>query len=103
MPAIDPAMLTIGGDWSVGLEAAPKPAGGGSGVSFGDIMAKQVQSLGELQSEAAGASREVAMGTAADPSSAVLAIERARLAMQLATAVRTKLTEAVNDVMHTQV
>jgi flagellar hook-basal body complex protein FliE len=79
------------------------PAGGGSGVSFGDIMAKQVQSLGELQSEAAGASREVAMGTAADPSSAVLAIERARLAMQLATAVRTKLTEAVNDVMHTQV
>lgn len=101
---VDPMTIgSIGGDWSVALEGTPKPGGESGGGGFGNVLADQVRSLGSLQSDAAKASQEVALGTAEDPSSAVLAIERARLAMQLATAVRSKLTDAVNDVMRTQV
>jgi flagellar hook-basal body complex protein FliE len=107
MPPIDPTALVRATEWSVGplegdIEAGRAP-GGAPGVSFGDVMAKQVASLSELQAEAADASRQVALGTSEDPSSAVLAVERARLSMQLAVAVRGKLTEAFNDVMHTQI
>lgn len=102
---IDPAMLTVGGEWSIGIpEAGTRPPGAeGGGASFGQIMADQVRSLGDLQQEAAGASRELALGQASDPTTAVLAVERARLAMQLAVSVRGKLTEAVQTIMHTQV
>jgi flagellar hook-basal body complex protein FliE len=103
MPSIDPSMVTIGREWSIGLEEAGAAAPQGGGASFGRMLADQVQSLADLQTEASGASRDLALGQAEDPTGAVLAVERARLAMQLATSVRTKLTEAVNDVMRTQV
>jgi flagellar hook-basal body complex protein FliE len=45
----------------------------------------------------------LAAGTAADPSAAVMAIERARLAMQLAAQVRTKGVEALQEIFHTQI
>jgi flagellar hook-basal body complex protein FliE len=32
-----------------------------------------------------------------------MAVEKARLSMQLASQVRTKATEAINDIFHTQV
>lgn len=104
---IDPAMLTVGGDWSIGIPEAglqpPAAPGSSGGASFGQIMADQVEQLSGLQTDAAGASRDLALGKASDPTEAVLAVERARLAMQLAVSVRGKLTEAVQTIMHTQV
>lgn len=105
MPTIDPTMLARGPEWSVGgldgaTEAGPPAAGG---ASFGDVMTKQVASLAELQSEAAGQAQAVALGQAEDPSAAVLAVERARLSMQLAVSVRSKVTDAFTEVMRTQV
>jgi flagellar hook-basal body complex protein FliE len=106
---IDPSFAVSGGDWQIASldGAGPGPAGADAtpagGEGFGGMLAKQVSNLAELQSDAATASRELASGTAADTSSAVMAIERARLSMQLASQIRTKGVEALSDVLHTQV
>src|SRR5205807_123409 len=42
-------------------------------------------------------------GQASDPSAVVMAVEKARLSMQLASQIRTKAVDAINDVFHTQV
>ena len=66
-------------------------------------FAKVIGQLTEQQQGAAHAAQELAAGTASDPSQAVLAVERARLSMQLAAQIRTKAVESVNDIFHTQV
>ena len=116
---IDPSMATGGAEWMVpsldgtapGVEAGAGAAGvegvegasSGSGASFGDMLAEQIGNLSEMQAEAADASQQLATGQATDPTSVVMAVERAQLAMQLAATVRTKAVEAVNDVFHTTV
>ena len=106
MPTIPPvgAEFSVAGpEWSITapdagvVEAAPE------GEGFGAMLGKQLQGLGDLQTEAADASQALATGTATDPASVVVAVERARLAMQLASQIRTKGVEALNDVFHTQV
>jgi flagellar hook-basal body complex protein FliE len=108
---IDPSMATMGAEWQVpGVSGVgsdvPGAAGAGEsagGQGFGDMLANQVQNLQGLQSEAAQQSTALATGQAADPSQVVMAVERARLGMQLASQIRTKLVEAQQDVFHTQV
>ena len=106
MPAIPPvgAEFSVAGpEWSITapdagvVEAAPE------GQGFGAMLGKQLQGLGDLQTEAADASQALATGTATDPASVVVAVERARLAMQLASQIRTKGVEALNGVFQTQV
>jgi flagellar hook-basal body complex protein FliE len=110
MPAI-PAIPPIG-EWSIGglggvgapdVATAPDAAGGAGGSSFGNVLGKSIQSLADAQTDAAKASQALADGTATDPSQVVMAVERARLAMQLAAQLRTKGVEALNDIFHTQV
>lgn len=89
-------------EWQVGGvggagDAAP------SGKSFGAVLGDQVQALGKLQDDAAAASQSLAAGTATDPTSVVMAVERARLSMQMAAQLRTKGVEAINDIFHTTV
>jgi flagellar hook-basal body complex protein FliE len=100
MPFVDPSFLTSGAEWSVGgSSAAPAPSGPGFGQMLGDQLGK----LEDLQVSAADASRSLADGTASDPTTAVVAVERAQLAMQLASQLRTKGVEALQDIFHTQV
>jgi flagellar hook-basal body complex protein FliE len=103
---VDPSLLTSGPEWSVGgvdgAAAPSKPAGTGS-ASFGSMLGDQLGQLEQLQTSAADASRSLADGTASDPSAAVVAVERAQLAMQLASQMRTKGVEALQDIFHTQV
>jgi flagellar hook-basal body complex protein FliE len=115
VPAIDPTMLPIGPEWQIGGADAAMPALDGvtgaegvegaapSGESFGSMLGKQVQNLADLQNEGAQASAALASGTAEDPASVVMSVERARLSMQLAAQLRTKGVEALNDIFHTQV
>ena len=49
------------------------------------------------------ASQALATGQASDPTSVVMAVERAQLAMQLASQIRTKAVEAAQDIFNTQV
>lgn len=88
------------GEWQVGsIDGPAAPQGKG----FGSLLSQQVQSLSNLQDNAATASQALADGSATDPTTVVMAVERARLAMQMASQLRTKGVEAINDIFHTQV
>jgi flagellar hook-basal body complex protein FliE len=90
-----------GAEWQISLgDSAPQ---GTSGSGFSSVLSKQLGNLEQLQTEAADGARALASGTASDPSEVVVAVERARLAMQLASQLRTKSVEAISDLMHTQV
>jgi flagellar hook-basal body complex protein FliE len=110
---IDPSMAISGGDWNVGgVGGLDTPDGqmpgattgnGTAGSSFGDMLANSVEGLQNQQTQAASASQSLVDGTATDPTQVVMAVERARLGMQLAGQIRTKAVEAYTDVFHTQV
>jgi flagellar hook-basal body complex protein FliE len=93
-----------GPEWSVsGVEPiADADAGAGKG-SFGDMLASSLDNLTGLQRDAAASARALADGTATDVSEVVMAVERARLSMQLAAQIRQRGVEALQDVFHTTV
>jgi flagellar hook-basal body complex protein FliE len=100
---IDPSFSISGPEWQVGGTSLPgtseAPAVGG----FGSMLSSSIQSLSATQNEAAGAAQALATGEATDPTAVVMAVERAQLAMQLASQIRTKAVEAAQDIFHTQV
>jgi flagellar hook-basal body complex protein FliE len=107
LPPINPT----GSEWSVGginpgAEVGPldqnatQPA---NGQGFGSMLSNAVSSLEQTQVDAAGASQSLVAGTATDPTQVVMAVERARLSMQLASQIRNKAVEAYTDIFHTQV
>ena len=51
----------------------------------------------------AGTAQTLVDGTASDPSAVVMQVERAQLAMQLASQIRTKAVEAYQTIFQTQV
>ena len=75
----------------------------GSDSGFGQMLGDSIQSLTKTQTDAASASQALATGQATDPTAVVMAVERAQLAMQLASQIRTKAVEAAQDIFHTQV
>jgi flagellar hook-basal body complex protein FliE len=99
---IDPSLAIGGPEWSVGsvgpLEQ-PSQAGGG----FGGMLSNAISSLDKTQTDAAQASQSLVAGTATDPTAVVMAVERARLSMQMASQIRGKAVEAYTDIFHTQV
>ena len=99
---VDPAMAVTGAEWQIApLEPAQAPADAGSG--FGGMLGEALGSLAQSQTEAAAGAQALAAGTAQDPTSVVMAVERAQLSMQVASQIRTKLVEAAQDIFHTQV
>ena len=101
LPPIDPSMATNGVEWSVAPVQPTEAAAGGEG--FGDMLSNAIGSLQKTQTEAAEASHALATGTATDPTQVVMAVERARLSMQMASQIRGKAVEAYNDIFHTTV
>jgi flagellar hook-basal body complex protein FliE len=103
---VDPTFAVKGAEWQIGpvggVEGARPPASG-TGSDFGGMLAKQVGALDGLQQDAATAAQDLATGAATDPAAAVMSIERARLAMQLASQIRTKGVESLQEVFRTQV
>jgi flagellar hook-basal body complex protein FliE len=109
---IDPSMaikgITGGADWNVGsvggIDGTPTTGGTpGAGGGFGQMLTDQLGALEKTQTTAADASRSLADGTATDPTQAVVAVERAQLSMQLASQLRTKGVDALQELFHTQV
>jgi flagellar hook-basal body complex protein FliE len=111
MAPIDPSFAVSGADWQIAPIESPTPAdgaasgasGSASGSGFGDMLGGAIQSLSKTQDDAASASQALATGQATDPTSVVMAVERAQLAMQLAGQIRTKAVEAAQEIFHTQV
>jgi flagellar hook-basal body complex protein FliE len=115
----------VAGEWSVGhiaglghgeppigagaMAGAPgaQTAGGTEGVTgtggFGEALTSAVSSLDQTQQSADSAAQALATGTVSDPESAVVTVEDAQLAMQLAGQIRTKATEAAQQIFQTQV
>jgi flagellar hook-basal body complex protein FliE len=104
---VDPSLLTSGAEWSVpsvgGADAPSATPGAAGGSGFGSLLADQLGKLEGVQEQASQASQALATGQAANPEAVVMAVERARLSMQLASTLRNKAVEAFNDVFHTQV
>jgi flagellar hook-basal body complex protein FliE len=102
MPTI-PGITTGGAEWQIG--AVDKPAAGqsGGGGGFGAMIGDSIKSLQTTQDQAASASNALAAGTATDPTSVVMAVERAQLAMQLASQIRNKAVEAAQAIFSSQV
>ena len=93
-----------GSEWSIGaLDGTPTAGGTSGGPSFASALGDQLNGLQKTQNVAADASRSLADGTATDPTKAIVAVERAQLSMQLASQLRTKGVEALQDLLHTQV
>jgi flagellar hook-basal body complex protein FliE len=83
--------------------AAPATAPPSGGGSFASLLSGQIDNLSATQAQASVAAQQLATGQASDLNAAVNAVERARLAMELAVQVRGKLIDAENDIFHTQV
>ena len=97
-----PPVGALGPEFQIPGVTATDPAPS-TGAGFGDVLAQQIGNLTQLQETAASASQSLANGTATDVSSVVTAVEKAQLAMQLAGQIRTKGSEAINDIFHTQI
>jgi flagellar hook-basal body complex protein FliE len=103
MSAIDPSFALNGPEFQVGPLDSTQPAGAASGSGFGAMLGQSIQALTATQEDAATASQQLATGQATDPTAVVMSVERAQLAMQLASQIRTKAVEAAQDLFHTQV
>jgi flagellar hook-basal body complex protein FliE len=99
---IDPSFAISGPEWQVGSVDTPTQPSGGGG-DFGAMIGQSLKSLQETQDSAAQASTDLATGKATDPTAVVMAVERAQLAMQLASQIRTKAVEAAQTIFQTQV
>jgi flagellar hook-basal body complex protein FliE len=82
--------------------SAAAPASGEAG-GFGGELTEAISSLEKTQANAASASQALATGTVSDPESAVVTVENAQMAMELASQLRTKATEAATSIFNTQV
>ena len=105
---IDAAFSVTGPEWSMPVMETPGAAGTATeaapdGAGFDSVLSNAIGGLTRKQEEAAGAAQALASGTATDPTAVVMAVERAQLSMQLATQIRTKAIESIQDIFHTQV
>jgi flagellar hook-basal body complex protein FliE len=102
MPTI-PGITTGGSEWQIGSVDSPAAGQSGGGGSFGKMIGDSIKSLQDTQDQAAQASNDLATGKATDPTAVVMAVERAQLAMQLASQVRNKAVDAAQQIFSSQV
>jgi flagellar hook-basal body complex protein FliE len=93
------------GEVGGGSNGAPgvEGSGGGETGGFGAALTEAISSLDQSQQSGSSAARALATGTASNPESAVVTVEDAQLAMQLASQIRTKAVEATQQIFQTQV
>jgi flagellar hook-basal body complex protein FliE len=117
IPPIIGAIGPLGpAEWSVTPIASPTAAAqgtadpnavtgaaGSDSGGFGGALANAISSLEQGQANATTAAQQLATGQATDPTQAVMAVENASLEMQLASQIRTKLSEAATTIMQTTV
>jgi flagellar hook-basal body complex protein FliE len=105
---VDPSLLTQGPEWGVGKigglgDQIQAPGQAAPQGDFGGALGAQLDKLSQAQGDGAQAAQSLATGGATDVSSVVMAVERARLSMQLASQIRNKAVESYQEIFHTQV
>jgi flagellar hook-basal body complex protein FliE len=108
IPALTGAIGPLGSsEWtvpSIGGVSAGAPANAATGSqSFGGTLSNAIDSLEQSQNNATQAAQQLATGQLADPTQAVTAVENASLSMDLASQIRTKLTDVATTIFQTQV
>ena len=101
-------MGVSGPEWNIAIPDAPAGVDGaapvdGESSGFGGMLTRQIENLQGLQTDAAAQSQALATGTAEDASQVVMAVEKARLSMQLAASLRDKGVESFQEIFRTQV
>jgi flagellar hook-basal body complex protein FliE len=84
------------------VSAAPAAAGGGGG-SFAAALGQALSGLSSLQSQADASAQMLAGGQENDVATAVIAAEKANLALSLAVQVRNDAISAYQQIMQLQV
>ena len=83
---------------------AVEGAGTGSGSEgFGGELTEAIGALEKTQESGQSAAQTLATGATKDPEAAVVTVEDAQLAMQLASQIRSKAAEAAQTIFQTQV
>jgi flagellar hook-basal body complex protein FliE len=102
---LGPSEWSVGGIGSLGQGAASAGTGAaaGTGGSFNDALTGAINSMDQTQINASTAAEQLATGQSTDPTQAITSVENASMAMDLASQIRTKLADAVNEVFQTQV
>jgi flagellar hook-basal body complex protein FliE len=86
-----------------GLSGGVEGVSGGESGGFSSELSNAISSLEQTQTSADGAAQALATGKAQDPESAVATVADAQMAMDLAAQIRTKATEAAQNIFQTQV
>ncbi|MGD0455885.1 MAG: flagellar hook-basal body complex protein FliE [Solirubrobacteraceae bacterium] len=86
-----------------GQSSGAGAAAGGESSGFGGELTEAISSLEKTQDSASSASQALATGKVSDPESAVVTVQDAQLAMELASQVRNKVVEATQNIFQTQV
>jgi len=104
-PTAGGGAVTGSGEIGGGSNGASGVEGAGSGEpgGFGAALTEAISSLDQSQQSGSSAAQALATGTASNPESAVVTVEDAQLAMQLASQIRTKAVEAAQQIFQTQV
>ena len=103
MPTIPPVGATpvaLGPEFARPTLDGAAPAGEGG---FGKMLAEQIGNLNEMQTSASQQVQALATGQATDVTSVVMEVERASLALQLATQIRDKTVDAYHEIFRMQV
>ena len=93
---VDAAPVVAGAD-------AQRAAGGVSAGGFGKALGNALESLEASQAASTAQSDALVSGQATDPTSVVMAVERASLELQLATQFRNKAVDAYQEIFRMQI
>ena len=100
-----PSSGAVGGAGEAGTLTGGEASevGGSESSGFGSELTEAISSLEKTQQSSDSASQALATGTVKDPESAVVTVEDAQMAMELAAQIRSKATEAAQTIFQTQV
>lgn len=89
----------LGGAASVAGGGAAEAAGADGGPTFAQVLQNTLNQVAQLQATADQAAQQVATGQAQDLHTAMIAAEKATLALDLTVQVRNKVLEAYQEIM----
>ena len=99
IPPIAPAAPAVAAPVAQGTGAS---AGAGTG-GFGQMLQQALSGLNSLETGADAAAGQLASGNSADLATAVIAAEKANMALQLAVEVRNRAITAYQQIMQMQI
>ncbi len=83
-------------------ETLPGSRSGGEAVSFKDTLKEALQEINQLQQEAGETTERFIKGEITDLHQVMIAVEKARVGLELMLEIRNKMVEAYREIMRMQ-